>query len=124
MGIRKALEKQLRKEFPYLSPTITEVVVWYVCGETLRTFAQTYQELIASAEMEQYPKTQQDQMIYRTLLILGRETCQDTKMIDFFKQKIRETLLEMKRQAPDPQTEIKDSKILDTNEIFRLEKRS
>ena len=45
--------------------------------------------------MKQNSKQQQDELVYETLLTLGRDKCQNTKIIDFFKQKIRETTIKV-----------------------------
>lgn len=53
-----------------------------------------------------------DELVYETLLALGRDTCQNTKIINLFKHKIRETTLKVNMQSRAAQSKDSQAQLL------------
>lgn len=83
MTIKEKLKKTLGEEFSYLNSTIIKMAVWFIFENS-----EAYKDIIAEAEVEQEPLSEQE--TYEYLLNLGRKVCQDEETIDFFKEQISE----------------------------------
>ena len=96
MNIKRELGRKFREEYSQLSPDITKMVVWYVTGANHRTFEQVYADFLKEDEKHTLrPKESNDRFVYTILLELGRECCQNTKLINKFRDVISKVRLQV-----------------------------
>ena len=96
MNIKRELGRKLREEYSQLSPDITKIVVWYVTGADNRTFEQVYADLIKEDEQHTLrSKESNDRFVHEILLELGRKCCQNTKLINTFRDAISKVRLQV-----------------------------
>ena len=96
MQIKLQLKQELGKEYPELSRNIILAVVWHITGGVGETFEQVYNSIVEDAEISAMPPELKDKVVYKTLLVFGRECCQNSALIQKFRDTISQIRLEIK----------------------------
>lgn len=93
----KKLYKQLRQEYPKISPDLTTAVVEFVSGGARdETFAQFCKRMLKKTEFD--TQEERDDYIYRILIKTGRETCKNLGLLEIFKTAISEAVSEVRQE--------------------------
>ena len=96
MQIKLLLKQELGKEYPELSRNVIRAVVWHITGGVGETFEQVYNSIVEDAEISAMPPELKDKVVYKTLLVFGRECCQNSALIQKFRDTIIQIRLEIK----------------------------
>ena len=97
MGLRRKLRKQLAIEFNKIRPDIIDVVVWFISGGMENeTIEQVIERILGEDNDIIRDLEDREEIVYRVLLESGREVCRDREHISYFREKISESIEEVK----------------------------
>ncbi len=99
MTMLTKLHKQLRQEFPDISPALTKAVIWFVSGGmNHETFEDKCARLLSVSETEFSNKNEEDEFIYDVLLASARNSCRTQELLNHFKLAIQQSTAQVKQK--------------------------
>lgn len=97
MMVLKKLHKQLRQEFPSMSPDLTTAVVEFISGGARdETYEQFCRRMLRHTKYD--TQEERDEYLYRTLLKMGRQTCKNIELLNILKTVMSEAVTEVRQE--------------------------